>query len=102
MTRLARRPTSPTLRLKAHDLLTAANRETSGDGYRRLREAFERLSGARIVTNLETGGVESTRGFGLIAHMQGQARLRVDEVVVVEPGVIDPTERIVRDERTWD
>ena len=62
----AGRPTSPVLHLKAHDLLVAANRETSGDGYRRLREAFERLSGTRIVTNIATGGVESTRGFGLI------------------------------------
>jgi plasmid replication initiation protein len=62
----AGRPTSPVLHLKAHDLLVATNRETSGDGYRRLREAFERLSGTRIVTNIATGGVESTRGFGLI------------------------------------
>jgi plasmid replication initiation protein len=62
----AGRPTAPTLHLKAHDLLVATNRETSGDGYRRLREAFERLSGTRIVTNIATGGVESTRGFGLI------------------------------------
>ena len=54
------------LHLKAHDLLLATNRETSGDGYRRLREALERLSGTRIVTNIATGGVESTRGFGLI------------------------------------
>ena len=60
------RPTSPVLQLKAHDLLLATNRETSGDGYRRLREALERLSGTRIVTNIATGGVESTRGFGLI------------------------------------
>jgi len=62
----AGRPVAPTLHLKAHDLLLATNRESSGDGYRRLREAFERLSGTRIVTNIETGGVESTRGFGLI------------------------------------
>lgn len=60
------RPTAPTLHLTAHDLLVATNRETSGDGYRRLREALERLSGTRIVTNLATGGIESTRGFGLI------------------------------------
>ncbi len=60
------RPTSPVLQLTAHDLLLATNRETSGDGYRRLREALERLSGTRIVTNIATGGVESTRGFGLI------------------------------------
>jgi plasmid replication initiation protein len=62
----AGRPTSPVLHLKAHDLLVATRRETSGDGYRRLREALERLSGTRIVTNIATGGVESTRGFGLI------------------------------------
>jgi plasmid replication initiation protein len=62
----AGRPTAPTLHLKAHDLLVATNRETSGDGYRRLREALERLAGTRIVTSIATGGVESTRGFGLI------------------------------------
>lgn len=62
----AGKPTSPVLHLTAHDLLVATNRETSGDGYRRLREALERLSGTRIVTNIETGGIESTRGFGLI------------------------------------
>ena len=60
------RPTSPVLHLKAYDLLVATERETSGDGYRRLREALERLSGTRIVTNVATGGIESTRGFGLI------------------------------------
>ena len=62
----AGRPVAPTLHLKAGDLMAATGRETSGDGYRRLREAFERLSGTRIVTNIETGGIESTRGFGLI------------------------------------
>lgn len=55
-----------TLTLRAHDLLIATNRETSGDAYRRLREAFERLAGTRITTNIETGGIVTTRGFGLI------------------------------------
>ena len=62
----AGRPVSRRLHLKAHDLLVATNRETSGDGYRRLREAFERLSGTRIVTTIETDGIETTTGFGLI------------------------------------
>jgi plasmid replication initiation protein len=62
----AGRPTAPSLQLKAGELMAATGRETSGDGYRRLREAFERLAGTRIVTNIETGGLESTRGFGLI------------------------------------
>ena len=62
----AGRATSRTLTLKAHDLLVATNRETSGDAYRRLREAFERLAGTRITTNIVTGERETTTGFGLI------------------------------------
>lgn len=60
------RQVSRTLHLKAHDLLVATNRETSGDAYRRLREAFERLAGTRITTNIVTGDQEVTTGFGLI------------------------------------
>ena len=62
----AGREISRTLHLKAHDLLVATNRETSGDSYARLRDAFERLAGTRITTNMEMGGVETTTGFGLI------------------------------------
>lgn len=62
----AGREISRTLTLKAHDLLVATNRDTSGDSYARLREAFERLAGTRITTNLATGGTETTAGFGLI------------------------------------
>jgi plasmid replication initiation protein len=66
----AGRPVSRTCRLVAHDLMLATGRETSGDGYARLREAFERLAGTRITTNLVTGGVEVTTGFGLIEGWQ--------------------------------
>ncbi|MEP5152723.1 replication initiator protein A [Planktotalea sp.] len=66
----AGRSISRKLTLKAHDLLVATNRETSGDGYKRLREAFERLAGTRITTNMETGGQEVTTGFGLIESWQ--------------------------------
>jgi plasmid replication initiation protein len=62
----AGRAISRTLHLKAHDLLTATNRDTSGDSYTRLREACERLAGTRITTNMTNGGLETTRGFGLI------------------------------------
>ncbi len=70
----AGRTVSRTLHLKAHDLLVATNRETSGDAYRRLREAFERLAGTRITTNIVTGTgedrVEVTSGFGLIERWE--------------------------------
>jgi plasmid replication initiation protein len=60
------RPVSRVIQMRAHDLLVATNRETSGDGYKRLKEAFERLAGTRITTNFATGGIEVTQGFGLI------------------------------------
>jgi len=68
------RPVSKVLQLKAHDLLVATNRETSGDGYKRLREAFERLAGTRITTNIVTGDVETTAGFGLIESWEIKRR----------------------------
>ena len=79
----AGRPVAPTLQLCAHDLLIATRRDTSGDGYRRLREAFERLSGTRIVTNIATGGVESTRGFGLIDSWEILRKARGGRMILV-------------------
>src|SRR3546814_20861713 len=55
-----------TLHLTARDLLVWTNRQTDGDGYDRLRSAFERLSGTRITTNIKADGEEITEGFGLI------------------------------------
>lgn len=69
--------------LKAHDLLTATNRETSGDAYRRLVEAFERLAGTRIRTNIVTGEVEVTSGFGLIESWEIERRSRGGRMVSV-------------------
>ncbi len=54
------------LTLTAHDLLIATRRDTGGDSYVRLCEAFERLAGTRITTNITTGEAETTSGFGLI------------------------------------
>jgi len=79
----AGRAVSRTLQLKAHDLLVATNRDTSGDGYVRLREAFERLAGTRITTNMETGGIETTRGFGLIEAWEIVRRTRGGRMVSV-------------------
>jgi phenylacetate-coenzyme A ligase PaaK-like adenylate-forming protein len=38
----------------------------------------------------------------LKSTVQAMSRLRVDEVEVVEKGVIDPTQRMVKDERKWE
>lgn len=62
----AGRTTSQRLRLRAHDLLVATNRDSSGRGYLQLREALERLQGTQIATNIVTGGKETFDVFSLI------------------------------------
>ncbi len=83
----AGREISRTLTLTAHDLLLATRRETSGDGYRRLRDAFERLAGTRITTNITTGAgeaaVEVTHGFGLIEDWSIARRTKRGRMVAV-------------------
>lgn len=79
----AGREVSRNLRLKAHDLLVATNRDTSGDGYARLRDSFERLAGTRITTNIATDAVETTRGFGLIESWEIVRRSRGGRMVSV-------------------
>lgn len=77
------RKTSRRLTLTAHDLLLATGRETSGDGYRRLRDAFERLAGTRITTNIVTGTEEVTTGFGLIESWEIVRKTRGGRMVSV-------------------
>ena len=85
----AGRAISRTVQLKAHDLLVATNRETSGDSYRRLREAFERLAGTRITTNIATGDTEVTTGFGLIERWEIIRRTRGGRMVSVSVTLSD-------------
>lgn len=80
----AGRAVGRTLTLRAYDMLVSTNRETSGDAYRRLREALERLAGTRITTNLETGGMEVTSGFGLIENWEIVRRARGGRMVSVK------------------
>ena len=79
----AGQPVARHLHLRAHDLLLATNRETSGDAYRRLREAFERLAGTRITTNLVAGAHEITRGFGLIEDWEIVRKTRGGRMIQV-------------------
>lgn len=84
----AGKPLSRHLTLTAHDLLLATHRETSGDGYKRLRAAFERLAGTRITTNVATGPrddpVETTTGFGLIEAWEIVRKTRAGRMVSVK------------------
>ena len=85
----AGRPVDRRLTLVAHDLLLATGRETSGDSYRRLREAFERLVGTRITTNIVTGSEEVTQGFGLIEAWEIVRKTRQGRMVSVSVTLSD-------------
>jgi plasmid replication initiation protein len=60
------RPVHRSIRFKAHDLLVATNRQTSGRGYELLKDALRRLQGTQIETNLKQGGKEYFKVFSLI------------------------------------
>lgn len=85
----AGRPTARMLELTAHDLLLATRRETSGDSYRRLRDAFERLAGTRITTNIPTGETVTTSGFGLIESWKIVRRTKSGRMVSVSVTLSD-------------
>lgn len=93
----AGRTVSRRLVLKSWDLLIATGRETSGNGYKRLREAFERLTGTRITTNIITGGEQTTRGFGLIDAWEIKRKTRSGRMVSVEVTLSDWLFRAVMD-----
>ncbi|MEM6408819.1 MAG: replication initiator protein A [Pseudomonadota bacterium] len=85
----AGRQISRRLTLTAHDLLVATGRETSGDAYRRLKDAFERLAGTRITTNIVTAEEETTTGFGLIESWEIVRRTRGGRMVSVSVTLSD-------------
>jgi len=73
---------SRTVRFTVHDFLVTTNRQTSGEGYRLLHEAFERLSGTRISTDIKTGGQRVKEGFGIIDRWKIIDKSPVDERMV--------------------
>jgi plasmid replication initiation protein len=60
------REPSRTIRMVAYDLLVSTNRHTGGGDYDQLEEAFNRLRGTSITTNITTNGERIRHGFGLI------------------------------------
>lgn len=71
-----------TVRFTVYDFLVTTNRQTSGDGYQRLHEAFERLAGTRITTDIKTGGMRVKEGFGIIDRWKIIEKSPTDERMV--------------------
>ncbi|MGC9128410.1 MAG: replication initiator protein A [Acidithiobacillus sp.] len=71
-----------TVRFTVYDFLVTTNRDTSGAGYQRLHEAFERLRGTTITTDIRTGGERVRQGFGIIDEWRIIERSPTDERMV--------------------
>ena len=80
----AGRTVSRHVRLRAHELLVATNRATSGEGYEGLKAALERLGGTRISTNITTGGEEIFDTFGIIDRATIRRQTREGRMQEVE------------------
>jgi len=78
------RKVSRSLRFKAHDLLVATNRQTSGQGYQLLKDALRRLQGTQIETNIRQGGKEYFKVFGLIESAEIVRETREGRMLDVE------------------
>ena len=71
-----------TVRFTVYDYLMVTNRGVGGDDYKRLQEAFERLAGTRITTDIRTGGVRVKEGFGIIDTWRIVEKSRDDERMI--------------------
>jgi len=72
------------MRFKAHDLLVATNRQTSGRGYELLKDALRRLQGTQIETNMRQGGKEHFKVFGLVDSAEIVKETRDGRMIDIE------------------
>lgn len=70
------------VRFTVYDFLVTTNRGVSGDDYKRLQEAFERLRGTSITTDIKTGGQRVKEGFGIIDRWKIIERSQTDERMI--------------------
>jgi len=71
-----------TVRFTVYDFLVTTNRRTDGESYKRLHEAFERLAGTRISTDIKTGSGQSLEGFGIIDRWKIIEKSQTDERMI--------------------
>lgn len=69
-------PISRTVRIKSNDYLLATKRTNGGAQFARILSQLRRLRGTTIETNIETGGIEQTRGFSLIESYEVTSQKR--------------------------
>lgn len=71
-----------TVRFTVHDFMVTTNRSIGGEHYKRLHEAFERLRGTSITTDIRTGGERIREGFGIIDKWKIIEKSKTDERMI--------------------
>lgn len=84
------------VRFSASDLIKATNRIGGGTGYTRLKQAFERLQGTQIETNITTGGEIITRIFSLVDAVEIVRTTDTGRMIEVEVKLSDWTFNAIR------
>ena len=72
------------MRFQAIDMLTVTNRKTSGEGYKLLQAALQRLQGTQIETNITTGGQEVWNVFSFIDNARTVRKTRDGRMLELE------------------
>jgi plasmid replication initiation protein len=80
---------SQRIRFTAYDFFVSTNRKTSGVYYQNFEGCLNRLRGTTINTNIKTGGVTITSGFGLIDSWNAIKRDDQERAIAVEVKVSD-------------
>jgi hypothetical protein len=88
------RAVSQTVRVTAHDILVATGRQTSGEGYRALKAALERLSGTRI-----RGCKPKPPKIPSSQFQPRHDRIQVDDLPIATEGVVSVQEYVAP--RRW-
>lgn len=78
-------PISRRVKVDAYKFLTATAKSTGGNAYISINDMLLRLKGTTIETNIKTGDIEQTRGFGLIEEYQ------IDRYTKNGKGVLEAT-----------
>ena len=66
-----------------YSFLVATNRSTGKRGYDLITQALQRLSGVRMTTDITTGGIIETHGFGFIGDWDTAFSLKTDRTLHV-------------------
>ena len=80
---------SPYIRFTAYDFFLSTNRRTSGQYYKNFEDCLNRLRGTTINTNIKTGGISISKGFGLIDSWEAIKRDDESRVIAIEIKVSD-------------